>query len=143
MDRFTRNYSIGLGTLALALAAIWVYSSWSPRVWEINALLESDPTIAAYPYQFRVRSLKDGVATISTPRSFDVPTIQFLGILYPGLAKLDQDDPRMVAAERKLIDVQKRAMGLVEAQPDVKQVSWALDVRWLADRGVVAQKAAP
>jgi hypothetical protein len=138
MDIYTRNYSIGLGALVLVLAALWVYSIWSPRVWEINDLLESDPLISAYPYQFRLRSLDNGVATISTPRSFDVPAIQFLAIVHPGLASLAQDDPRMIAAQQKLIDAQQRAMGLVQAQPDVQTVAWELDVRWLEDHGVHA-----
>jgi hypothetical protein len=141
MDSFTRNYSIGLGALALALAAFWLYSIWSPRVWVINDLLESDPVIAAYPYQFRLRSLENGVAAISTPRSFDVPAIQFIAIVQPGLAGLTQDDPRMIAAQQKLIDAQKRAMVLVQAQPDVKTVAWELDVRWLEDHGVHAPTA--
>ena len=138
MDSFTRNYSIGLGALVFALVAFWIYSVWSPRVWEINDLLESDPLISAYPYQFRLRSLENGVATISTPRSFDVPAIQFVAIVQPGLAGLAQDDPRMIAAQQKLVDAQKRAMGLVQAQPDVKTVAWELDVRWLEDHGVHA-----
>jgi hypothetical protein len=136
MDKFTRNYSIGLAALALALTAVWIYSIWSPRVWEINDRLESDPTIAAYPYRFRVRSLKNGIATISTPRSFDVPAISFLAVIHPGLASLSQDDPRSVAAQQGLIDAQKRAMNLVAAEPDVKDVRWELDLRWLSDHGI-------
>jgi hypothetical protein len=143
MDSFTRNYSMGLGALVLALVALWIYSVWSPRVAEINDLLESDPLISAYPYQFRLQSLENGVATISTPRSFEVPAIRFLAIVHPELAGLAQDDPRMIAAQQKLIDAQKRAMGLVQAQPDVKTVTWELDVRWLADHGVQAPPTAP
>jgi hypothetical protein len=141
MDSFTRTYSIVIGALVLALIAFWVYSIWSPRVWEINEVLENDPLIAAYPYQFRLRTLENGVATISTPRSFDVPAIQFIAIVQPGLVGLAQDDPRTIAAQQKLIDAQKRAMGLVQAQPDVKTVAWELDVRWLADHGVQAPTA--
>lgn len=138
MDSFTRNYSIGLAALALALIGLWIYSSWSPRVGELNALLEAQPAIADYPYPFRVRSLKDGVATISTPRSFEIPAVRFLAILHPELANAAQDDPRMIAAQQRLIDAQKLAMVLIGAQPDVQRVSWELDVRWLADHGIAA-----
>ena len=30
MDTFTRNYSIGLASLALALVLFWLYSLWAP-----------------------------------------------------------------------------------------------------------------
>jgi hypothetical protein len=136
MDSFTRHYSFGLGALVLALIGIWIYSSWSPRAREIDKVLQADPVVAAYPYRFRVLSVSDGVATISTPRSFDLPAVSFLPILYPELANAAQDDPRMIAAQQKLVDAQKRAMTLVQSQPDVRQIKWELDVRWLADRGV-------
>jgi len=136
MDSFTRNYSIGLAALVLGLIGLWIYSIWTPRVWEINEQLESDPVVAAYPYRFRVQDLTNGIATISTPRSFELPAFSFLPILNPELANLAQDDPRMVAAQQRLIDAQKRAMELVQAQSDVRSIRWQLDLRWLADHGV-------
>jgi hypothetical protein len=138
MDKFTRNYSIALGVVVIALVAWWLSSIWQPRVWELNDMLESDPTLAGYPYQFRVVSLDNGVATLSSPRNFQVPAIRFLEIIHPGLAGLAQDDPKVVAAQQDLIDHQKRAQGLVLGQEDVDEVTWQLDVQWLADHGVQA-----
>jgi hypothetical protein len=140
MDTFTRNYSIGLASLALALVLFWLYSLWTPRVWELNELLEAEPVVAAYPYAFRVVEFSDGVAILSTPRSFAFPAVRFLPILYPELANLAQDDPRMVAAQQRLIDAQKGAMELVQKQPDVRLVRWMLDVGWLADHGIQVQQ---
>lgn len=136
IDRFTRNYSIALGLIVLLLLGLWIKSAWQPRVWELNRLLAADQALAAYPYQFRVRDLEDGVATLSSPRSFEIPAIRFIGIIHPELAALDQDDPPMVAAQQALIEHQQRALGLVLAQPDVAEVRWTLDVQWLADHGV-------
>jgi len=136
MDSFTRNYSIVLGLILLGLLAWWVSSAWQPKVWELNEALESDPVITDYPYQFRVVGFQDGVATLSTPRSFQVPAIRFLQIIHPELAGLDQGDPKMVAAQQDLIDHQKRAQGVILAQSGVDSVTWELDVQWLADHGV-------
>lgn len=136
MDNFTRNYSIGLIGATLVLLGFWLYSLWTPRVWEFNDLLEAEPVVAAYPYAFRVTKFNDGIATLSTPRSFAFPAIRFLPILEPELANLAQDDPRMVAAQQRLIDAQQRAMELVQSQPDVRGVRWELDIAWLADHGV-------
>jgi hypothetical protein len=136
MDRFTRIYSIGLVGVALVLLGFWLYSLWNPRVWELNDLLAAEPVVAAYPYAFRVTKFNDGIATLSTPRSFAFPAIRLLPILEPALANLAQDDPRMVAAQQSLIDAQKRAMELVQSQPDVREVRWELDIAWLADHGV-------
>ena len=138
MDRFTRNYSLGLGIIVVGLLALWVHASWAPRVWEINRILESDPLILDYPYQFRLVSLKEGVATISTPRSAAFPAIQFIPVIYPELAGKDQADPAMVKAQQALVDRQKHVMDLVGSLPDVHAIAWALDVRWLADHGVQA-----
>lgn len=140
MDTFSRNYSIGLASLTLALVLFWLYSLWAPRVWELNEMLEADPLVAAYPYPFRVTEFSDGVAILSTLRSFAFPAVLFLPILYPELANLAQDDPRMVAAQQRLIDAQKRAMERVQEQSDVRQVRWALDVGWLEDHGIQVKK---
>jgi hypothetical protein len=143
MDSFTRNYSIGLVLILLALLAWWISSVWQPRVWEINEMLESDAALSDYPYEFRVVSLDDGVAVLSTPRSFDVPAIRFLEIIRPDLAGKAQDDPAMLAAQQALMDHQKRAQGLVLAQPGVERVDWRLDVKWLAAHGVHAPAGRP
>lgn len=142
MDRFTRNYSIALGILILAALFFWAKSTWQPKVWELDKVLVSDTLLSSYAYQFRVRAFQDGVATISTPRSFDIPALQFLAIIHPQLVGKAQDDPEMVAAQQDLIDHQKRAMGLILAQPGVKTVAWELDTRWLADHGVEVAGAA-
>lgn len=136
MDRFTRIYSLVLGGIALVLLAFWIKSAWQPMVWNLNKVLKNDAIIAEYPYQFRVRNFKDGVATISTPRSFDVPAIRFLEIIHPNLANKAQNDPEVEAAQQDLIDHQKRAQGLILAQPGVESVTWMLDTQWLADHGV-------
>ncbi|MCF7983719.1 MAG: hypothetical protein K9L70_04895 [Thiohalocapsa sp.] len=138
MDSFTRNYSIVLALIVLVLLAWWASSVWQPRVWELNEMLEADPQLSDYPYQFRVVDVEQGTATLSTPRSFKVPAMRFLEIIEPGVAGKAQDDPAMLAAQQDLIDHQKRAQGLVLAQPDVERVDWELDVKWLAAHGVHA-----
>lgn len=142
MDSFTRNYSILLGAILLGLLAWWLSSIWQPRVWEINEMLESDPKLSAYAYQFRVVDFDNGLAILSTPRSFDMPALRFLEIVQPGLTGKAQDDPAMIAAQQDLIAHQKRAQGLVQALPDVQRVDWRLDVKWLADHGVHPGNAA-
>jgi hypothetical protein len=135
MDRFTRNYSIVLGLIALALIGWWI-STLNPRVWEINDMLEADPQLAEYPYPFRVLSLENGVARISSPRSFDVPALTFLAVIRPDLARKPQDDPAVMAAQADLATHQKLAGKRVRDEADVKQIRWVLDRDWYAERGV-------
>ena len=52
----------------------------------LNDLLRADPQLAAYPYRFEVLSLENGVAEISSPRSAQVPVVQFLRLVHPELA---------------------------------------------------------
>jgi hypothetical protein len=98
--------------------------------------LEADPLVSSYPYRFRVVSFENGVATISTPRSFDVPAYRFLAIIHPNLTNKADNDPQVIAAQQELIDHQKRAQGLILAQPQVESVEWELDTQWLAARGI-------
>ncbi|MCW8906917.1 MAG: hypothetical protein OQL28_06685 [Sedimenticola sp.] len=133
MDRFTRNYSIVLGLLLVAVLAWVLYED--PRVSELNDRLEEAPEVAGYPYRFRVLSLVDGVATMSTPRSSAFPVQQALGILFPHLANRAQDAPDLMAAQQQLATVQKRAQEIVLASGEVKRVRWKLDRDWLVQHG--------
>ncbi len=136
MDPFTRNYSIALIVILAGLTAWWISASWNPRVAALNAVLDADPDLSGYVYDFRVLDHADGAAVLSTPRSFDVPAMRFLEIVKPELAGKAQDHPAMIAAQQELIQHQKRAQNLMLGQPDVNRVDWRLDVRWLADHGV-------
>lgn len=137
MDRFTRNYLIGLGAVVVALVALGLISSWDPGAARLNKLLAADAELAAYPYAFRVGSLENGVATMKSPRSFEVPVAQFLAIIEPRLAGKPPEHPDMVAAQARLAEHQKRAQAIVEADPEVSSVRWVLDRDWYAARGVV------
>lgn len=143
VDRFTRNYAIGLGVVLGALAVVWTLSVWDPGASKLNALLDADAELAAYPYPFRVESLKDGVATLKSPRSFEVPVIRFLAIIDPGLAGKEANHPDVMAAQDALVHHQKRAQEIVERQPEVKAVHWALDREWYAERGLTIQSGPP
>ncbi|WP_296703480.1 hypothetical protein [Thiocapsa sp. UBA6158] len=136
MDRFTRIYSIAIGVVVIGALAVWIASAWKPQVWELDQVLEADPLVSSYPYRFRVVSFENGVATISTPRSFDVPAYRFLAIIHPNLTNKADNDPQVIAAQQDLIDHQKRAQGLILAQPRVDSVEWQLDTQWLAARGI-------
>ena len=139
VDRFTRNYTVGLGVVLAALAVAWILSSWDPGASKLNALLASDAELAAYPYPFRVESLNDGVATLKSPRSFEVPVIRFLSVIEPRLAGKDANHPDTMAAQAALVHHQKRAQEIVERQPEVKAVRWVLDRDWYAARGIKIQ----
>ena len=135
MDRFTRNYLIGLGVIAGIVLLSWV-ASWDPRVGEINDLLKKDPSVDAYVYPFRVIAINNGVAEISTPRSYQVPVMKFLILVYPQLAGKAQDAPEMMAAQAELVRVQKRVAEIAKGQADIKAVRWTLDRQWYSDRGI-------
>lgn len=136
MDPFARRYTLVLSLLLIGGLGYWLASSWQPRAGELNQLLKSDAMLAGYPYPFRVVSVRDGVAILSTPRSFEVPAYRFLELLHPQLINKPQDDPAVVAAQQDLINHQRRAQSLMLTQPDIERVDWELDVRWLADRGI-------
>ena len=135
MDPFTRNYLIFLGLLAALALGTWL-AGWDTRVGDINERLEADPELSRYPYQFRVLTLDKGVARLSTPRSYKVPVIRFLGVIQPELRGKPQDDPGVVAAQEELVRHQKRAAELVQGNPEVSSIRWVLDEAWYRERGL-------
>lgn len=135
LDVFTRKYLYVLVGLALA-GFVWWLSSLDFRVKEINKRLEADAKLAAYPYPFRVMSLENGVAEVSSPRSPKLSVIQPLRVIYPELQQRSADSDEMMAAQVELARTQSYASELVESEEDVRSVRWVLDQGWLAKRGV-------
>lgn len=138
MDDFVRRYLYILLGIAVA-GIIWWLSSLDFRVSELNDLLEQDAELAAYPYTFKVISLDNGVAEISSPRSAQMSAIQSLRIMYPELCHASAVSDEMMAAQEELARVQSQAGKFIGQQQDVRSVRWTLDTRWLAEYGVYVQ----
>lgn len=138
MDDFVRRYLYILLGIAVA-GIIWWLSSLDFRVSELNDLLEQDAELAAYPYTFKVISLDNGVAEISSPRSAQMSAIQSLRIMYPELSHASAVSDEMMAAQEELARVQSQAGKFIGQQQDVRSVRWTLDTRWLAEYGVYVQ----
>lgn len=136
MDRFTKIYSLIIGLLILLLLGWWLNSLWQPRLWELNEILEEDSKLQEYVYPFRAVAISSDRVTLSSPRSFQVPAIQFLRVIHPDLSNKSQGDPAMMEAQSELVAHQKHAQSLMLAEPDIEHVEWRLDVQWLSDRGV-------
>jgi hypothetical protein len=136
MDSFAKKYLAVLGAVMIIAAAWWLLSR-DTRVAELNAMLAADTELAGYPYSFRVLSLENGVAEMSSPRSAEVPVMQFLRSAFPALANTPVDHPEMMAAQDELVRKQARAAKLVTGQPDVRAVRWTLDEDWYRQRGVL------
>lgn len=84
-----------------------------------------------YPYKFWVMKVDGKTAVLSTPRNFDVPAFKVLGVLYPEINTKDPNDPKFIAAEHLLGEVQSEARSIVLTQPGITDVRWELDRGWL------------
>jgi len=133
MDRFTRNYSIVLAVLVIALFA-WAFHE-NPEISNLNRLLEADQELASYPYSFRVLELENGTAILGSPRSVEFPVYRALGVLFPHLAGHSPGDPELMKAQQKLARMQQKARAIVMKSPGVRHVEWRLDKNWLTMRG--------
>ena len=138
LDAFSKRYLAALAIIAVLAGAWWLLSIDS-RVAELNALLDADSELAAYPYRFRVQSLENGVAEVSSPRSAQLSATRGLRAMFPELANLSAVSPEMMAAQERLAGVQSRAAALVMAQADVGRVRWVLDEQWLSGHGIYVQ----
>jgi hypothetical protein len=111
-------------------------SSLDPRLRNINDTLAEEPSLAAYPYTFRVLEIVGGTARVSSPRSAELSAIQGLRAMYPELRGESAISDRMQAAQEDLARHQELAQRLVLRHPDVKRIEWVLDEKWLAANGV-------
>lgn len=136
MDKFTRSYSIILAGI-VAVGLVWVFYE-SPGVSRLNSALQANAELAAYPYRFHALELRNGVATLSTPRSAEFPAYRALAILYPALEGEASDSPAMLEAQQELARVQGMAREVAVADQDVNRVVWELDERWLRANGIDA-----
>lgn len=135
MDDFTRRYLYLLGAIAVAVL-VWWASTFDSRVQALNETLQADSVVSAYPYPFRVLSLENGIAEVSSPRSAQMSAIQGLRILFPELQGASAVSDEMMAAQEELARVQSRAGNLVMEQEGVARLRWVLDEAWLASHGV-------
>lgn len=135
MDSFAKRYTLALVVVVLAGLAWWFFTR-DTAAGDINATLERDATLAAYPYAFRVVSVEDGVAEALSPRSAAVPVMQFLRAAFPDLANTPVDHPDMMAAQDALVAVQSRAAEIIGSHPEVRTVRWQLDEKWYARHGI-------
>lgn len=138
MDRMTRNYLIIIGITGLLVVAAWL-PSLNPRVWELNDLLENDPQLSNYPYQFRVQFIKGKMAHITSPRSPKVPAVRFLAIIFPNLSGKSDNNPDVIQAQKELGAIQSRAKKLILDQPDISKVRWVIDQSWYSQHGIMLQ----
>lgn len=135
MDSFAKRYLIVLTTI-IVVAIAWITFGGDKRVGELNRMLAADEELAGYPYEFRVRRIEDGVAVMGSPRSADVPVMQFLRAAFPALSQSAVDDPAMMEAQLRLAETQGRAERLVADQVDIQAVRWEFDEDWYRRKGV-------
>lgn len=103
------------------------------RLTEVIAT-QGSAKLKSYPYKFWVMKVDGKTAVLSTPRNFDVPAFKALGALYPDINTKDANDPKFIAAEHLLGEVQSEARAIVLAQPGIGDVRWELDRAWLKSK---------
>lgn len=136
LDRGTKIYAGILGAILLAGFLAWLLSLDS-RLGEIEEMLQNDPALAAYPYQFQALAIEGRTAVMSTPRSTSLPAVRFLGMIKPSLANKSEQEPAVIAAQKELGGLQSKVRKLVTSREDIDRVRWRLDKEWYSSRGVV------
>ena len=134
----TRRNAILILLAVLLAGGILYWSRGDPRVDALNEAIKHSGSKALrdYPYQFRVLQLKGGVATMTTPRSPQVPVYRMIRAIDPAVNPRNPSDPDFIAAEKALASVQSEARQIVLDQPGVTSVKWELDRNWLIDHGI-------
>ena len=134
MDQGTKIYGIVLGTFCIVLAVIFLYES--PKVQDLNNQLESIKEINDFPYQFKVLRVNNGIATMNSPISTELPCGKVITIIFPSLKGKSLLSPEYQNAQKLLAKVQMLASKNVKSDPDISRIVWELDRSWLIQNGV-------
>lgn len=138
LDRGTKIYTAVLAGLLLTGLLGWLLTH-DRRLGEIDEMLYQDPEIAAYPYRFRVLEIRGTTAIVSTPRSASMPAVKFLALIKPGLIHKSEQDPEVMEAQQELATLQGKVRKQILRRDDIDAVSWRLDKRWYAEKGILAE----
>ena len=132
MDRLTLTSIIASAAflIFLIVTLTWHNDELRPRVWQLNEMLEQDPVLAEYPYDFKVLLFLNGVVTLTSPQASEAPLRLFLNRIDPSLADKPADAPEVVEAERRFRALEMQAIQVMLSQPDVESVIWSLDRAW-------------
>ncbi|ADC61634.1 hypothetical protein [Allochromatium vinosum] len=132
MDRLTLTSIIASAAflIFLIVSLTWHNDELRPRIWQLNEVLEQDPELAEYPYDFKVLLFLNGVVTLTSPQASDVPLRPFLNRIDPSLADKSADAPEVVEAERRFRAIEMQAIRVMLSQSDVESVVWSLDRAW-------------
>ncbi len=135
LDRGTKIYATVLAVICLISLLAWILSL-DFRIDEINATIGQDARIAAYPYTFRAVDIEGKTAVLTSPRSSAMPAVRFLGLINSRLKDLDEQDPRLIEAQKELAEIQSKVRELVLSRADINRVEWRIDREWFAQRGI-------
>ena len=124
--------------VVLVVVGDWLSHRPDTRSRELNNLISEQGSVQmkAYPYQFRVLRVDNGVVYMTTLRNRDVPALKAIAALNPGMNVMDHNDPAFIKAEKEMATVQGEASKIVQSQPDIKSVRWELDRKWLYAHGI-------
>ena len=134
MDRGTKIYTLILGAVCLSLALIFLYES--PQIKSLNHQLEAIKEINDFPYAFKVLRVNNGVATMNSPISTELPCGEVIGLIFPEIKNKSLLSPEYQNAQEKLARVQMLASNTIKSDPEIHKIVWELDKSWLILHGV-------
>lgn len=134
MDRGTKIYAAILGIIFITLAAFFLYEP--QKVTELNNQLDSIDEIKHFPYHFKVLRINNGVATLNSPISTELPCGKIIGIIFPSIKGKSLLSPEYQKAQKLLAKVQMRVGNIVKSDPSINKIVWELDRPWLIQNGV-------
>lgn len=122
--------------ILLLLVVFMVVVGGPPRIWQLNAILKEDPTLADHPYRFRAVQYLNREVVLTTPRTPSVPEARFLAALDPELATQPDDEAALAEADKRFREHEFNAIRRMLKEPDVETVIWTLDRAWYHKQGI-------
>jgi hypothetical protein len=134
MDRGTQIYSSILALICFGLAVIFLYEA--PQISRLNGQLQANQLIKEFPFHFRVSNIQNGIATINSPVSTQLPCGKVIAVIFPEVSNKSLLSDEYQGAKNKLAEVQNLISQIVTANEAIKTIHWQLDKNWLIQNGI-------
>ncbi|MCW8932751.1 MAG: hypothetical protein OQL19_21250 [Gammaproteobacteria bacterium] len=102
----------------------------------MNKQLQSIAEIKNFPYQFKVLRITNGVATLNSPISTELPCGKVIQIIFPSLKNKSLLSEEYQKAQKQLAMVQTQVENTVKSNPEIVKIIWELDRSWLIQNGI-------
>jgi len=136
---------IGMGLVYVFLVVGFVFFKQDSQAQALNEQLNQVHELQGYPYHFRVLSVENDTAVMTSPRSSQVSVLHALPLIDPSLKYKSPDSEEIIKAQKTLAYYQSLAADTVKQQAkqlnmEIATIRWQIDKGWFSQHGIEIER---